>query len=341
MNFPIDVSASGAVSLGSDICCDGFLRVANARVQTHVHVDHMGGFESSKGYQQIVLSEPTRDLLFMEFNADLPFRSNIKALKEQSSLMINGSKVSLLSSGHMLGAVQVQVELEDGVRLGYSGDFQWPVDRSIRVDALVVDCTAGSPASVRRFTQGECEAKLIHLIERRLVIGAVYVNAHRGTLQRALQLMSAEIDCPIVGSPRLCKEVMIYQNNGYAISSVISSESDEGKELLGSGRFIRAYILGEHFPADIGGATKVQLSAYFTNPDEPIVEYSDRAFGVAMSNHADFNGTLEYIQSTGARFVLTDNSRHGKGHNLAMEIKSHLGIEARPSSNIATREWGR
>ena len=50
MNYPIDVAMpSGAVLLGPNVVCDGFIREAAARVQTHVHLDHMDGFETSKG----------------------------------------------------------------------------------------------------------------------------------------------------------------------------------------------------------------------------------------------------------------------------------------------------
>ena len=340
MDYSIDVFASGAVRLGPDVSCDGFLHETKARVQTHIHTDHMDGFASSKGLQDVILSKPTRELLIAEYNADLPYRSNIIALPERTPYRVNNSQVSLMSSGHMLGAVQVLVELEQGARVGYSGDFQWPIDDVIQVDALVVDCTSGSPASVRRFTQGECEARFVQLIERSLARGPVFINAHRGTLQRALQLISAEINCPIVGSARLCKEVEVYRQFGYAIGEVVSSDSDGAQQLQDMQRLIRVYGLGDHLPPDIGNATKVVISAYFTRPDEPIVEYSDRAFGVAMSNHADFNGTLEYIKSTGARFVVTDNSRHGKAHELASEIKSRLGIEARPSLNRGIGAWG-
>lgn len=340
MDYPIDVYASGAVRLGPDVSCDGFLHETKARVQTHIHTDHMDGFASSKGLQDIILSKPTRELLIAEYNAELPYRSNIIALPERTPHTVNNSKVILMSSGHMLGAVQVLVELEQGVRVGYSGDFQWPIDHVIQVDALVVDCTYGSTTNVRRFSQGECEARFVRLIERRLTCGPVYINAHRGTMQRALQLIFAEVNCPIVGSARLCKEVEVYRQFGYAIGKLISSESNEAKQLQDVQRVIRVYGLGDHFPSDIGSGTKVVLSAYFTRPDEPIIEYSDRAFGVALSNHADFNGTLEYVKCTGARFVVTDNSRHGKAHELASEIKSRLGIEARSSRNLGTGIWG-
>ena len=152
MNYPIEVYASGAISLGPNVCCDGFLSEAALRVQTHLHTDHMSQFDTSKGNQDIVLSDPTRQLLLCEHNADLPYRNNIKSIQLSQWHEANGFRIMLLPSGHMLGAVQVVVETPEQMRLGYSGDFRWPLSRVIEVDALVVDSTYGSPKSVREFT---------------------------------------------------------------------------------------------------------------------------------------------------------------------------------------------
>ena len=341
MNDLLDVAMSGAVSLGPDVTCDGFLHYAKARVQTHVHSDHMAGFESSKGCQDILVSEPTRNLLIAEYNADLPYRSNLRSLGAGVPYEVNGSKVRLLPSGYMLGAVQVLVEPPNGPRLGYSGDFQWPIDSVISVDALVVDATYGSPNSVRRYTQGECETRFLTLVRQQLARGPVYIYAYRGSMQRALQLLTDEIDCPLIGSAHLCKEITVYREFGYAIGTVISSASAEGAGLLNEQRFVRVFGTGDQRPTDTASVSVFKLSAYFSRPDEPIVEYSERSFGVAMSNHADFEGTLEYVRSTGAQYVVTDNSRGGKAFELAFEIRRRLGIESRPSSNFDTREWGR
>jgi hypothetical protein len=54
----------------------------------------------------------------------------------------------------------------------------------------------------------------------------------------------------------------------------------------------------------------------------------------------DPGGTLDYVAATGAKYVVTDNSRSGKGINLAFELRTRLGIEAVPSTNKYTKEWG-
>lgn len=339
MKYPIDVAMSGAVSLGPDIACDGFLYAAKARVQTHVHVDHMGDFDSSKGFQDILLSKPTHELLCLDRNAELPIRSNIRVLEYGSCHPVNGSVVTLEPSDHMLGSVQVQVELRDGTKVGYSGDFAWPLEEVISVDALVVDSTYGSSGSVREYSQGEAETRFLELVFGQLARGPVHVIAHRGTLHRALQLLSGNMNCEMLGSAQLCREVEIYRAFGYSIQSLLRADSPEGIEAGRSGGFIRFYGTGDKRPVDIGPGVSISLSAYFARPDDPVLEYAERSYGVALSNHADFPGTLEYVRATGARFVVTDNTR-GKGYELALEIRSRLGIDAQPSSNLETREWG-
>ena len=104
MKYPIDVAMpSGAVSLGPNIVCDGFRLSAEVRVQTHVHKDHMDSFETSKGQQQIIASKQTLRLLIAEFDADLPYRSNVRAVSQGQAYKAGESKVTLIPSGHMLG----------------------------------------------------------------------------------------------------------------------------------------------------------------------------------------------------------------------------------------------
>lgn len=341
VDYPVEVLLpSGTVNLGPDICCDGFSRHAKARVQTHIHIDHMDGFHTSKGFQDILLSEPTLKLLIAEYNADLSYRANLKPLELNSPYQVGSSKVSLVASQHMLGTVQVLVELDHGIRLGYSSDFQWPINDVIEVDALVVDSTYGSPTNVREYTPGECEERFVGLIQKLLSIGPVYIQAHRGTLQRALQVLNGNVECPLIGSERLTRELQVYEDCGYTVGHVFDTSSKEGIAAMEAPRHITLNSTGDQIPTDLNGGSRVTLSAYFTRPDEPIVEYSDRAYAVALSDHADFNGTLEYIRSTGAKFVVTDNTRGGKAYELAIEIRRRLGIDARPSTDIASNAWG-
>ena len=335
----VDVTSSGAVLLGDHVVCDGFQRDRACRVQTHVHDDHMRDFERSKGLQTLYMSEATRSLLIAEFNADLEYRENIVPLSHGGTFECAGGYLTLLSSGHMLGAVQVALETPTGGRIGYSGDFHWPVDDVIQVDALVVDGTYGSEASIRKYSQEQAETSFLQLVYEKLGRGSVHIKAHRGTVQRALQVLSGNIGIPLIASTRLCREIAVYQQFGCAVGDLTLATSAEGQEVLKGTKYVRFYSKGDRVPVDLTEGAKIVLTAFMNKTSDPVIEYSDRGYSVAFSNHADFNGTLEYILATGAKGVVTDNTR-GHGVELALAIKNRLGIDARPSSNLESHEWG-
>jgi len=339
MNFPIDVLESGAVVLGTEIVCDGFLSDRRVRIQSHIHDDHMGGFDTSKGFQDLYMSEETHNLLLVEFNADLLVRDNLHPLPYNRSTRAESSYFRLLPSGHMPGAVQIEVQLNSGMRVGYSGDFQWPLDEPMEVDALVVDSTYGSPQSIREYTQAEAETRFLELVFAKLKEGSIHIKAHRGTIQRAVQLLGGEIDATVICSSRLASEISVYQRFGSSVGSVVLIGSDLASSAVADHRYVRLYCKGDKSPDQLPEGTMITLSAYMARRDDPVLEYSDRAYRVALSNHADFLGTLDYVRATGAKYVVADNTR-GHGVELAQAIRERLNIDARPSTNSSSHEWG-
>jgi predicted metal-dependent RNase len=49
---------------------------------------------------------------------------------------------------------------------------------------------------------------------------------------------------------------------------------------------------------------------------------------VALSDHSDFNGLIEYVRRCKPKRVVTDNYRVSHGVTLAREISRRLGIPA-------------
>jgi len=334
----IDVLESGAVALGPTIVCDGFLSDRKTRIQTHVHEDHMHDFSTSKGSQQILMSEETFHLLVAEYNADLEYRSNLSCIARGREHRLPDSWIlKLLGSNHMLGSCQVAIESPAGHRFGYSGDFGWPLDDVIQVDELVVDSTYGSPQSVRQYSQAEAESYLSELVHRRLRNGSVHIKAHRGTIERVLQILDGSVDVPILASEGLMNEVNVYQMYGYpgGITAISSQES----RLINQGNWphVRLYSKGDVLPYELPFGTAVTISAFMVSSTSPYIEYSERSYKIALSNHADFNETIEYIRASGAKYVVTDNTRT-HGVELAIAINERIeGVCAVPSSNRRDR----
>lgn len=335
----VDVLSNGAVVLTPEVVCDGFVHNVPVRAQTHIHDDHMEDFDRSKGFQNLIMSEATRELLVADRNADLPFRSNVIGLTPEHAYQEGRSLVRLIPSDHMLGSCQVQVERDDGFRVGYSGDFQWPMRSPIKVDVLVVDSTYGSPDAVREETQAEIEARFLELVLSHVKQGSVHIKAHRGTIQRAVHLLGADVREPVLCSKRLYDEIGVYQKYGSAVCDLIHFDSPAGRDLIKSGRYIRIYSKGDGDPVENPKGVTITLSAFMTR-GQAVLEFSERAFRVAISNHADFEGTLAYVAATGAKRVVTDNTRGQYGVILAQEISSRLGIPASPSRALTTHAWG-
>lgn len=341
MNRPIEyvsISPSGAIVLSDELTCDGFVHSAQYRIQTHIHDDHMDGFTNSKGYQTLLMSSATKTLLEFEFNADIAYRENIKALPLGIKHQLDKGTVTLWESGHMLGAVQVEHELSNGIKVGYSGDFSWPIVNPIQVDVLVVDSTYGSPRKIREYSQGDAESAFLDLVRRLLKGGPIHIKAHRGTISRALQLLSAEVDLPILGSHLRCREAAVYSELGYSIRPLINIDSQEGKAIAKES-FIQIYSKGDQMPIDYIGSSII-LSAFIARPDDPITEYSKCSWAVALSNHADFQGTMSYIEATGATQVMVDNHRGGHAEELAEQIRQRMGLRAMASSTESSNQWG-
>ena len=330
----VDVFDNGTIRLGGKTVCDGYARGYPFRVQTHIHDDHMAEFDKSKGEQDLFMSPETRKLLIAERNADLEYRDNLISLgpgiqKEFS----DDSKLTLLPSGHMLGSCQVMLELSSGTRCGYSGDFAWPLDDVMQVDELVVDSTYGNPDSVRRYTQNEAESCLLEVVCQALRRGSVHIKAYRGTIERVFQVLAGNVGVPVLANPRLIGEIDVYRNYGFCAEELGALDSEVGRAALEERSYIRLYSKGDSFGNELREGTNITCSAYMVSPDYPLLQFSERAYRVALSNHADFEGTLAYVEATGAKRVITDNTR-SHGIDLAIAISKRLpSVRAEPSTN--------
>ena len=103
--------------------------------------------------------------------------------------------------------------------------------------------------------------------------------------------------------------------------------------------YIELYYKNEQLLHDPGKCTVITLTAFGLN-DEPYQELNSAAYNIGISDHADFHQTLEYIQATGAKEVLTDSIHGVHAKPLASAIKNKLRITARAAKVTRSMEWG-
>jgi hypothetical protein len=151
--------------------------------------------------------------------------------------------------------------------------------------------------------------------------------------------MSAQIECPVLATRRRKLEIDVFRQFGYAIPEIVERDSKEGKELASSDRCVYLYSKNDRRPTDYGSDTSIVLSAYLSRGPSPRLDYAERSYRVALSDHADFNGCLDYVKATKAKFVLVD-TRGGRAMELAQEVSQRLAITAIAYDAIPSREWG-
>ena len=335
----IDISCNGAIKLGQNVTCDGFVYGYEYRVQTHVHDDHMNHFDSSKHFQTIIMSEATRSLLEVR-HADIPYSTNIISHPINGTYEYDGLTIEFKSSSHMLGAVQVAVTTQAGDRLGYSGDFSWPLEDVIRVESLVVDSTYGSPDAVRHYSQEDANDFFREIVVKKIKSGPIIIKGHRGTLYRAFELLDGLVQCPIIASKKKINEAKVCEKYGYCICPLMELERPDVRKLRKEGSYIELRYIGEQVLYDPGDSTTINLTASWVHGAKPFLELSDSSYQIAISDHADFNETLEYVRETGAKVVLTDSEGVPSARGIQRAITKELGISAQPAKPVYSREWG-
>jgi len=331
----VSVAADGTIGLAAGVVADGYNADAAIRVQSHVHADHLLGFDASKGSGQIVCTKATRALLIAMRDPDLRFRSNLRGLEYGEPFTFEDpaggqATITLLPAGHMVGAAQTKVEGGDGYAVGYSGDFSMPLDEVMQVDELVLDATYGSPdTSRRRYSQVQAEERFVDEVLSRSKLGPVIVYAHRGTLQRAIAVLDDACELPMLGSPGQRAESAVHAQFGYVQAALLDPASEQGKGARAAGAYVEFVGTGDPLREMRPGEHRIKLSGSITQMDDPYLEITPRYCRIAITGHADFEETMDYVDAAKPSLVVTDSARStAHATKLAEAITGRMAIAA-------------
>ena len=322
------VAKNGAVLLGDSVACDAFDEHRPLRIVTHAHADHLGGLRKSlKCCQKVLMTPATRDLA-EKLDYTLKLRgSPIETLEYGKGIVFGDEKVTLLKADHILGAAQVLLEDAGGIRVAYSGDFRIDGTPVVECDVLVVEATYGSPSCRRKFNVDVREL-FVSMVEKRLRGGAVYVFGYHGKLQEAMQLLrDADVSVPFVMPDRVYEIAQVCERHGMRLGCMSQSTDADGRALLeGNLPCVAFYHMNARGNVGLRNA-RICLSGWeFSAACRQIGE---REYLVALSDHSDFDGLIEYVKRSKAKQVITDNYR-SQGAVLAKEIRKRLGVSAVP-----------
>jgi putative mRNA 3-end processing factor len=319
------VTKNGAVLLGDNVACDAF-DTRPIRIVTHAHADHLYGLRKSiKCCQKVLMTKATRDLC-ETLNPSLKLHEKtVHPLEYNKPLKFGGEKITLLKADHILGASQVLVEDAGGIRIAWSGDFRLEGTQAVDCDVLVVEATYGSP-SCRRSFEVDVRELLVEMVEKRLRGGAVYVFGYHGKLQEVMQILrNADVEVPFVMPERVYEVTKVCEKHGMNLGCLSLSSDKDGHTLLDNNLpCVAFYHMNQRQHVGLHNA-RICVSGW--EFQKPCRQIGDREHLIALSDHSDFDGLIEYVKRTRAKQVITDNFR-SNGDALAKEINRRLGVSA-------------
>ena len=324
------ITDSGAVLLGKYLACDGFEVKRLVGGISHAHGDHIQKFETALGfYESILLTPATKDLLEALKGSWLRRRRNLTAIPYKKALDIEDERVTLYPAHHMLGSAQFLIENYEGTRILYTGDFR-PPTRPIQTDVLVIQATYGKPTDIRTYERNDVITELVSHVKSELEQGPVCILASRGKLQEVMNILSEEgIQVPFLCPTKVFDFSQVYKKYGIEMGDILQIGKEEAEEILRrNDPHVAFHPLRSRIPReDI--YVKVIVSGWDTT-----VPFFRKAFKeeyvATLSDHADFNGLLEYVKESKPKLVIIDNLRCANAASFAKEVKKRLGIDAKP-----------
>jgi putative mRNA 3-end processing factor len=270
----------------------------------------------------------TRDLIYAIKGRHLLVRRNLLPLEAGKTAEIAKARITFLPANHILGSAQVIVEMENGKRVGYTGDFWWPIDVMTGLDELVIDATYGNPDYVRGYKEEQVVEELKELVDKLLAEGKrICIKAVAGRLQYVMQLLQPRTRLPFIASKKQSAIAAVYGDHGCLAYPVLDRHGSDAQRIIADHQpYIAFHHLEERIPETDFDAF-ILVSAYMVPRERPIVQFG-KTYRVALTDHADFNATIAYVEKAAPKLVITDNSRGGDAKTLAEEIRGRLKIDA-------------
>jgi putative mRNA 3-end processing factor len=327
LSLKATITKKGAILLGKHVACDAFDESKPLRVLTHAHADHMMGLlQSLRTSEKVLMTKATKDLIEVMRGPLFLMNGFVETLDYGKTLQYEEERITLFPADHILGAAQVFIEDAEGTRIAFTGDFRIDETPVLDADILVMEATYGSPACKRSFNTNVKEL-LVSMVKEGLRHGTVYVFGYHGKLQEVMQILhDAGIKTPFVAPEKVFHVSMICQKHGMHLGRLMLLEEKEAKELLERNSPCIAFC---HMNS--GGKINPDVFRIYVSGwefDAPCREITKKEYVIALSDHSDFDGLIEYVRGSKPKLVITDNFRIGHAETLAKEIRKKFGIVA-------------
>ncbi len=284
---------------------------------THGHADHAPKSTET----EYICTKETADIVKTRYSLNAKF----KAVPFGKRLSLNGSKISLHNSGHILGSAQVLVEGTKTVAVSSDFKMQDSIIQKgafpLKCDILVVESTFGLPTysfPKREEVYREIGSFVKKKSRQGFVVLAGYSLGKAQELTKVVNEYTKEI--PLVHDS-IFKNNKVYERNGVKLGDYLELNHNlhESNVLI--------------MPPSLVNHNLLQVLEYSLHKKV----YSAMATGwesrngfdeiFHLSDHADFQQLMEYVKQAEPKLVIT---MHGSEREFASYVQRRLGIAARP-----------
>lgn len=234
-------------------------------------------------------------------------------------------RLELIPAGHVLGSSQLVIDVR-GHRTAYTGHINTAVSLTAeplglaRCDTLVIESTYGEPRFKMPPTQVIHE-QMGAFAQEALAAGAtpVFFARSLGKAQEAAKILGSR-GFKVRLHPDAWTFVEIYGAHGVELPNVaaLGDEREDGEVIVAPSKARGAKLLekrGELRTCLLSGKALEPLAAQRAGVD----------LALPLSDHADFDGLISYVEATGAEKVLVHD---GFADTLARELRER-GIHAK------------
>jgi DNA ligase-1 len=314
MAWQVDMRGGSLYLPQIDLWCDA-RQPTDCAFVSHAHFDHLAGHRkviTSLGTQRLMAARlpGTRDEIALPF--DTPYAFNAE------------TELRLLPAGHIFGSAMLLATRRDE-RFLYTGDFKLRPGRSAevcrppRAETVVMETTFGLPRYVFPPTE-QVLAAIIRFCRQTLEDGEVPVlfGYSLGKSQEILSSL-AEARLPIMLHPQTLKMTRIYEELGQTFPAYRAFALSEvsGHVVVCPPQANQSAWLRKIKPRRTAAIT-----GWAQDPAAIYRYQCDAAF--PLSDHADFNDLLKFVELVQPRRVLTV---HGWTEEFARTLRER-GIEA-------------
>ena len=284
-------SNKGIRIIGTSLWLDANRKVPLSFI-SHAHADHI------KKHEKIIATPET--ISCYEYRCKKA--ANIP-LKYRSPYKMDGATIELFPSGHILGAAQILV-IKDNVRLVYTGDLnscESATAEALEIreaDILIMESTFGLPQY--KFPQRwKIIAKLIKVIDGCFDKGLVPVimSYSLGKSQEVIKILG-DLNYQISVHSSVYNMTKIYERHGVALKNW---QLFNGEDLKNRVLIIPPYLKNWIVKRYKGSVWKIIVTGWAVDENAKYRYGADEA--IPLSDHADFNGLINYVKQVSPKIV--------------------------------------